>query len=145
MRKFGAISFVTFYLTLTSGLFVCLIHCSAEYLFTNPKRELVRQGRYNGNDCNSDNKGKHRQPHQACGEGKDCSCCKQHDTYLVKENVIVKAFQLCASEFSISSSFYQLNTLIWVDSEKDINWHQATGPPVFLKGRLFISNNSLLI
>lgn len=36
MRRFGAFTLAAFYLLLTTGMFVCLVHCGAEYFLEHP-------------------------------------------------------------------------------------------------------------
>lgn len=67
-----------FYLLLSTGMFVCIVHCSAESLI-----------------CKSDNSmagiGMSMHCHKKCcnhtAGGTDSGCSKQHGTFVIKENL----------------------------------------------------------
>lgn len=78
MKKLAIINMAAFYLLLTTGMFVCMVHCAGEYIF-QPKMAMYEAGR----DCNLKNT--HQKKH--CGKDKHCPCCQKHGNYVVKENV----------------------------------------------------------
>jgi hypothetical protein len=71
MKKAAIIGMATFYLLLTTGMFVCMVHCAAESLTSKPAMAMGH-----GN--------KHK---KQCAGGSDCDCCKKHGEYVVKENL----------------------------------------------------------
>lgn len=71
MKKVAVFSMAAFYLLLTTGMFVCMVHCAAQSLVKKPA--MVMEHRH--------------QPKKHCAHGSDCGCCKQHGEYVVKENL----------------------------------------------------------
>ena len=71
MKKAAVFSMAAFYLLLTTGMFVCMVHCAAQSLVKKPAMVM----------------GRSHQPKKACSHGSDCGCCKQHGEYVVKENL----------------------------------------------------------
>jgi hypothetical protein len=75
MKKAIALSIAAFYLLLTTGMFVCIIHCTAESLMPKQRMSMTHAG--------MDRHG----PKKHCADDKDCGCCKRHGTYVIKENI----------------------------------------------------------
>jgi len=73
MKKAAIFSMAAFYLLLTTGMFVCIVHCAAESLVKKPVMAM---------EHNHDH-----QPKKHCNNGSGCDCCKQHGAYVVKENL----------------------------------------------------------
>jgi bacterioferritin-associated ferredoxin len=73
MKKAAIIGMATFYLLLTTGMFVCIVHCAAENLTSKP---VMAMGHTHGH-----------QHKKKCTGGSDCGCCKKHGEYVVKENL----------------------------------------------------------
>jgi bacterioferritin-associated ferredoxin len=73
MKKAAVFSMAAFYLLLTTGMFVCIVHCAAESMVKKPAMAMAH---------NHDH-----QPKKHCGNGSGCDCCKQHGAYVVKENL----------------------------------------------------------
>lgn len=69
MKKTAILSIAAFYLLLTTGMFVCLIHCAGESVF-QPKMAMH-----------------HGKRHQHSAKDKDCDCCNKHGNYVIKENI----------------------------------------------------------
>ena len=69
MKKAAALSITAFYLLLTTGMFVCMVHCTANSMVKQPAMQMTGVVKSN---CNSD---------------KDCDCCKKHSAFIVKENL----------------------------------------------------------
>jgi len=65
MKKAAILSLAAFYLFLTTGMFVCAIHCSAEKFFAKPEMQMAGM-------------------HKNC---KGCDCCHRHGNFIVKENL----------------------------------------------------------
>ncbi|SEN08116.1 hypothetical protein SAMN05192574_102394 [Mucilaginibacter gossypiicola] len=157
MRKFGAICLASFYLLLTTGMFVCLVHCSAEYLLGSPAQASVAHQDGDQDDHDHEamppaghdkdpKEGKTHDHKNSCGEGKNCSCCNQHDNYVIKENTSgAEAFQLNASLVAtFPLPYYSLKPVAGVYLAK-VSWLNTTGPPRATVQPLFIFNRSLLI
>ena len=141
MKRIGALSFAAFYLMLTTGLFVCMLHCSGQSLFAQKKTHHVAAENTAGHHAKSAKHGK------SCAPDKDCKCCDEHGEYVIKENIKRTAsVQLTAP--SILLSLIQDSFPGLVLSEKLINakkWQLDTGPPPDLQTPLYISNRVLLI
>lgn len=77
MRKTAVFGLAAFYLLLTTGMFVCLVHCTAEKVLSH-HQEMAGM-------AESHHHAEHSK--KPCKGGKGCSCCDQHGTYVVKENI----------------------------------------------------------
>jgi hypothetical protein len=75
MKKAAILSIAAFYLLLTTGMFVCIIHCAGESVF-QPKMAMQAM-----------NHEDHHSKHQHNAKDKDCDCCKKHGNYVIKENI----------------------------------------------------------
>lgn len=141
MKRIGALSFAAFYLMLTTGLFVCMLHCSGQSLFVQENTHHAAAENILGHPAKS---GTHA---KSCADDKDCKCCDEHGEYVIKENIKRTAsVQLTAP--SILLSLIQDSFPGLVLSEKLINakkWQLDTGPPLYVKTPLYISNRVLLI
>jgi hypothetical protein len=145
MRKLGAISLASFYLMLTTGMFVCLMHCGTEYFFEKPRHEIAKQ--VPGGHQDAHGKGQAHHQKKPCGKGGDCSCCNQHGNYIIKENINGSFnFQLAVALPVIvyPIPYLQLAPLTGIYHQK-ASWLNATGPPLFTNRQLYISYQSLLI
>jgi hypothetical protein len=74
MKKAAVLSLTAFYLLLTTGMFVCIVHCSAERLFEKPAMQMGHAS------------ARHHQK-KNCKGGNNCDCCKKHGNYVIKENI----------------------------------------------------------
>jgi len=72
MKKAAIFSMAAFYLLLTTGMFVCIVHCAAESMVKKPAMAMAHN--------HSHQSKKHR-------NSSGCDCCKQHGAYVVKENL----------------------------------------------------------
>jgi hypothetical protein len=145
MRKFGAFGLAAFYLLLTTGMFVCIVHCATAYLFTQPVHAMAdNHTGTNDHDCVPHEKDhKHK---KSCGDNKDCSCCNKHDNYVIKENVNNGlSHQLITLQISVHTIPYQLLSLQPGVYCQNFSWPNPTGPPLFSSLPLYISYRSLLI
>ena|ERR1700754_4192406 len=75
MKKAAILSIAALYLLLTTGMFVCIIHCAGESIF-QPK--MAMQVMHHED---------HHDKHLHNPKDKDCDCCKKHGNYVVKENI----------------------------------------------------------
>ncbi|RQO69995.1 hypothetical protein DBR43_18305 [Pedobacter sp. KBW06] len=141
MKRIGALSFAAFYLMLTTGLFVCMLHCSGQSLFVQKKTAHAMSENTAGHHAKSGAHGK------SCAQDKDCKCCDEHGEYVIKENIKRTAsVELTAPSILLSPIQDSFPGLIL--SEKLINakkWQLDTGPPLYVKTPLYISNRVLLI
>jgi hypothetical protein len=137
MKKLGAFSFAAFYLLLTTGVYVCLLHCSAEYFLAPP---IITT-----NDHHDDHAG-HDQHHQKkpC-KGGNCDCCNKHGSYVIKENISTSAnFYLTAPSLPAFTIIYQPDGLVAGFRTVENTW-PSTGPPGSYKPPFYIINHSFLI
>ncbi|MDP9048576.1 MAG: hypothetical protein M3N14_10590 [Bacteroidota bacterium] len=75
MKKAAILSMAAFYLLLTTGTFVCMMHCAAESLLDKTVMQMTH----------SSDMGHHHKKH--CTGGSGCNCCKKHGSYVIKENI----------------------------------------------------------
>ncbi len=76
MKRAAVLSIAAFYLLLTTGMFVCLVHCTGESLMGN---KMAMQA--------MDHKAAHHHHHKHSSKNDDCDCCKKHGNYVIKENI----------------------------------------------------------
>jgi hypothetical protein len=76
MKKAAVLSMAMFYLLLTTGMFVCIVHCAADTL-TKPSVMVMSAG----NNCGHEGMPAHHK------SSKTPDCCKQHGEYVIKENI----------------------------------------------------------
>ncbi|WP_183565196.1 hypothetical protein [Mucilaginibacter sp. SP1R1] len=76
MKRAAVLSIAAFYLLLTTGMFVCMVHCTGESYF-RPKMVMNMQAMHH--------EAQQSKKHKTCG--KDCDCCKKHGDYVIKENI----------------------------------------------------------
>jgi hypothetical protein len=67
MKKAAILFLAAFYLLLTTGRFVCVVHCGAEKLFAKPEMQMAGM-------------------HKNCTGGNECGCCQKHGSLIIKEN-----------------------------------------------------------
>ena len=128
MKKAAILSITAFYLLLTTGMFVCMVHCTAGNMLTKPAMAMAMGHR--DKDCCKDNK-------------KDC--CKKHGIYVIKENIkpatelqfaqtaiLIHHFEL--ADFLLSTPLVQ-NTLV----------EQTKAPPNKSGRAIIIQNHTFLI
>lgn len=134
MKKFAAISMASFYLMLTTGMFVCILHCSAGY--------VLKPSKINSSQCSHSSRTHNG---NACTQDKDCSCCKAHGEYVIKENLqpggdVHFAATAIAIHFASLSLSANLPKTILATS-----WPKSNAPPGSLKEPRYISFRSILI
>ncbi|OOQ61982.1 hypothetical protein [Mucilaginibacter pedocola] len=133
MKRTAVIGFAAFYLMLTTGMFVCIVHCLARDVFKVVANAAQHQSHSKPNMAIA-HLGKQQDHHkkEPCTSGKDCKCCDQHGSYVVKENIKPSLdpvkFQLTALkpssiyQLSVFQTNYHLATNLWTDS------HAPPGP-----------------
>ena len=132
MKKIGALSFAAFYLMLTTGLFVCLLHCAMASSFS-PESTAA-----------------HQEPEVVSGTvvlDKDCDCCEHHGEYAVKENAKTSATAGLKTRSVWSAVSQQVYAyLIRTESAANIGrWTAHTSSPAFKKTPIYLSNRVLII
>lgn len=132
-----------FYLLLTTGMYVCIVSCGTTHLM-----ELLA-GNVSPESHSDDEKHNHcqEQSKKDCDGNEDCSCCKKHGDYTVKENVKPDStFQLLEIPIIAESIGY----LVFFD---DYSFETITNewprnhapPPPGISTLIFIKLHSLLI
>lgn len=134
MKKIGALSFAAFYLMLTTGMFVCLLHCAMGTTFTLEDQEL------------------HVETKAATIQGAmlseaDCACCEHHGEYGVKENVKTVATAGLKARYLLSAASQSIfSYLIKAESAENTgDWSAHTSAPAFKKTPIYLSNRVLII
>jgi hypothetical protein len=130
MKKAAILSITAFYLLLTTGMYVCMVHCAAERLVNTPVMHMAAAMKGHVKDC--------------AGK-KDCDCNKKHGNYIIKENikpaVDIQHVQTAAlvNRFEIANPF---SNILVVDR---FVWQQSNAPPGKSGKAIAIKNHSLLI
>ena len=140
MKKTCAISFAAFYLLLSTGMYVCLLHCAGENLFKHQESEV-----YIKNAKSHKVENPHEHEKEPCSKDKDCKCCKEHGQYAISENI-----QSAGSPFFSAIAILTFPTdskdlFIFHKEVKSMDWPKGNAPPGLLKIPLYISNRTLLI
>ncbi|WP_423147814.1 hypothetical protein [Rubrolithibacter danxiaensis] len=153
MKKALAICFVAFYLLVATGMFVCIVHCAAEsFLFgiITAHAEQKDSDHYakSGSD-HHDSTEKHNSSSEKkkdCTGEEDCSCCDQHGTYIIKEN-ISPTFNLKVPQVLLTG--YQPAYFNYTFLNKNIGlfdtWPESHAPPGKNNQPIYIKIRSLLI
>jgi hypothetical protein len=141
MKKICAISFAAFYLLLTTGMFVCIVHCAGEYLL----KSQVSSNHHSEEAKSHDDPKPHSHEKEPCSKDKDCKCCDQHGHYAISENI-----KSAGSPYfsAIAVLIFPTDSKDLVIFHKEVNsmyWPKGNAPPGFLKIPLYISNRTLLI
>lgn len=142
MKKFAALSFASFYLLLTTGMFVCLVSCGTSHLM-----KLVALNVSSESHCHKENETHcEEKSEEPCDGNKDCSCCKQHGTFTVKANIKPDSNFHVLEIPIIAENIACLISYIGYTFETSTDaWPEGNAPPGAVKEPLYISNRSLLI
>jgi hypothetical protein len=141
MRKTCAISFAAFYLLLTTGMFVCIVHCAGEYLL-KPK---VSVNHHSEEAKSHDQATPHSRQKEPCSKDKDCKCCDQHGQYAISENIQSSGSPLFSAIAILTFSTDSKDFFIFHKEVKSMDWPKGNAPPGILKIPLYISYRTLLI
>lgn len=101
MKKAAIITIAAFYLSLTTGMFVCMVHCAGEHFF-QPKMAMQAM-----------NHNSHQDKH--CDKNKACDCCNKHGNYVIKENIKPVSVDVQAPQVFLV--FQQLNYVPLTDQD----------------------------
>jgi hypothetical protein len=153
MRKIGAVSLTAFYLLLTTGVYVCLLHCTAErflgvsVVMTDHDDDHDYPDKYAALPLshNHQHETAHHNEKKPC-KGGNCDCCNKHGNYTIKENIGASTdFSLVAIPLLTTPLTHQFDNLsTGVQLTTDI-WPYPNGPPLLYKPPHYIFNRSLLI
>jgi len=141
MRKTCAISFAAFYLLLTTGMFVCIVHCAGEYIL---KPQVSNN--HHSEKAKSHHEAKpHSLKKEPCSKDKDCKCCDQHGQYAINENIQSTSSPFFAAVAILTFPSGTKDLFILHREGKSMDWPKGNAPPGILKIPLYISNRTLLI
>ena len=116
MKRAAVLSIAAFYLLLTTGMYVCVLHCTVEY-FVSPKIAMH-------DNCDEAHEGKEHKP---CKDG--CDCCKKHGSYVIKEN-IKPAGDFLPLQFAINLDHpVILNFIPEYPAATSLVWQDSNAPP----------------
>ncbi|HCN85110.1 MAG TPA: hypothetical protein DIT07_16055 [Sphingobacteriaceae bacterium] len=141
MKKIGALSIAAFYLLLTTGMYVCILHCAGDYFLKSHEKEEHSYA------AESDNHKSESNDHEekSCGDNENCVCCNTHGQFAIKENTPPATnIHFTAIALLVNTSEF---TDLFISSREitSITWPKGNAPPIGLKEPLYISYRSLLI
>lgn len=141
LKNAAIMSIAALYLLITSGTFVCIVHCAGDYLFD--KNKIAHQ--YQDKSHTDKEKRALNEKGKDCDEDKDCSCCNQHRSYAVDENIKVNIdSKVPAVPELVTQSDYQFASFYKVISFEE-SWSETHGPPGASGKAISIRFRSLLI
>jgi len=130
MKKAAVLSITAFYLLLTTGMFVCLVHCAAENVVAAPEMAMTMPMSHHGMDC--------------CKQSKK-DCTKTHASFVVKEN-IKPATELQFTQTALPAPRLQSGDFIVAAPFVQVTSPQQTKAPPDKSGKaIIIQNHSFLI
>jgi len=130
MKKAAVLNIAAFYLLLTTGMFVCMVHCAAENFIAEPEMAMTMPMKHHGMDCCKQNK-------------KDCT--KTHGSFVIKEN-IKPASEVHFTQTALPAPHLQFGDLIVAVPFTQVTLPQQTKAPPDKSGRaIIIQNHSFLI
>jgi len=124
MKKAAILSITAFYLLLTTGMFVCMIHCAAKNLVKEPAMKMAGSMRH---------------------DGKNCDCCKKHTNYIIKENLKPATDTQYAQMALLITHFEIAGFLLNTPVVKNASWQESNAPPNKSGKTIIIQNHSFLI
>ena len=124
MKNHAIVLMASFYLLLTTGMFVCMVNCSTKWLSST----LVEQAGEHQTKASTSHEPTEKSNH--CTNKKDCSCCKKHGNYFVKESLKPNVEALSTSESFVAinksySIYYPLRNTV---SNHTLNRDNAPPP-----------------
>jgi len=127
MKKAAVLSITAFYLLLTTGMFVCMVHCTAENMVAKPAMTMLMD--HHGKDC--------------CKNDHDCG--KKHGNYVIKEN-IKTATEVQFAQTALPTPRFELAGFVVTVPFVQTTLPQQTKAPPDKSGRaIIIQNHSFLI
>jgi len=130
MKRTAILTLTAFYLLLTSGMFVCAVHCSLATLVVKPEMQMAGTP-----SCT-----------KPCCADKQHNCNKKHSNFTIKENV-KPGYQIrfnlpLLTLQPVTPPDYQPNTLTFV---RQTAYTNSKAPPGTSGKALSIQFHSLLI
>ena len=139
MKKALIFNIAAFYLLLTTGMFVCIVHCAGDFFF-NSQIAL-----HDDHDEDHEAKEHHHEKEKDCKGDKDCSCCNKHDNFVVKENV-KPGLDFSAPEIAILAYYsFFVHPVTDYPVVRFSAWHQSNAPPALSGKSIVIKLRTLLI
>lgn len=132
MKKIGALCFAAFYLMLTTGLFVCLLHCVMASGFSMEDMAVHQESKVVTGTVVLD---------------KDCDCCEHHGEYTVKENAKTSTTAGLKTRYIWSAVSQQVYAYL-IKTASAVNtgeWTAHTSTAAFKKTPIYLSNRVLII
>jgi hypothetical protein len=139
MKKFAIGSIAAFYLLLTTGMFVCIVHCATDYFF-HPQIAL-----HEDHDDDHEAKEHHHGKEKDCKGDKDCSCCNKHDNFVIKENVKPGLDFNAPKAAILIHPYFFINPITDYPVIRLSAWQQSNAPPGLSGKSIIIKLRTLLI
>ena len=118
-----------FYLLLTTGMFVCFVHCAAAKIIEPKAMQMSAM----------------HHPSKDCAHGNDCDCCKKHGSFVIKEN-IKTGIAINFAQTAILIHHFEIAGLLPEQPVIADNFHDWSNAPPGKTGKaIAIQNCSLLI
>jgi len=117
MKKAAILCMLAFYLLLTTGMYVCLLHCSSEMLVAKSAMHMPV-----ADPCQS----------QDSGHGKTDkahSCKKNHGNYVIKENLETKSDIQFAGVWALSTPLLVCQFAVRADVRTSVRRADCGAPP----------------
>jgi hypothetical protein len=131
MKKAAILSITAFYLLLTTGMFVCIVHCAAETLVKSPDAAMSMAAMHHH--------------YKGCASSKDCDCAKKHGSFVIKENIKPGSDLLFAQTAVILPHAELAKFLVSEVATANNVWHYSNAPPWRSGRSIIIQHRSLLI
>jgi len=136
MKKAAILCITAFYLLLTTGSYVCILHCGAAYFF-QPVSAMQPMNAHHEMHSGKE--------HKPCSGSAGCDCCKKHGSYVIKENVKAGSdFQLAKIPF-FTNNFSVLNITRPYSGLDKLIRPASKAPPGNTVRSIFIKLHSLQI
>ena len=138
MKKSAAILIAAFYLLLITGAYACVLTCGSNHLID---RLASKNASLEGNNHEATEKHDEDKNEKHCDGDADCSCCKKHGSYSVKENLKPdNSFQVSEiPTIAVNNDFLAFNSIYSCELTAS-EWPKinappppGTSPPIFIK------------
>ncbi|HEY8927780.1 MAG TPA: hypothetical protein VIM55_01215 [Mucilaginibacter sp.] len=129
MKKAAVLTITAFYLLLTTGMFVCMVHCAAENLLI-PSTPQMAMAMKDNHDC--------------CAK-KDHNCAQKHGSYILKENLKSSVDVQFSQTAVIIPSFVIADITRPVKAAQNTSWILNNSPPGKSGRDIAILNQTFLI
>lgn len=140
LRAFAIGSIATLYLLIATGTFVCIVHCTGDFILD--RTEIAHK--HSDKSHENGEKESHKEKRDCDGD-KNCSCCNQHGNYVVSENIKINFHINIPNAPAPTPLFpYQSPPHSAIISLVD-SWPETHGPPGISGKDISIKFRSLLI